>query len=386
MTQVFSYLSRPRVWLAIALPIVVQLAFFLIMLPAVQGSEGRVHRLHIAIVSADPGMGRQIADQVAAKLPFTVDRPASLAEAEATLSGGSAQMVVAFPADFTSSLQAGHASVRYEIDPAAALMTKQLMTQVAQSMTEQLNTVAFANAQHAIAQGASAGLRNTPLPAQAAQQIATNLEGAIQSLPRSPVTADLGAAAATVNPLQAIVPLFVILLGFGGAVGAVALLWLTPATEGRWAVFVGLQLTMVIVAAVLPVVTLGLLALFGQTLPLGAVASWWALAVAYWAMLLFVAALVRLLGRLGIVLAAVALPFQIIVAGVIMPQALLPGFYDWLARFTPGPYGARTLLHVLAGEHVPASTTGSLWLVLVVSLLVTLAATWLPRRTRSAAG
>lgn len=386
MNQFLSYLGRPRVWLAIALPIVAQLVFFLIMLPAVQGSEGRVQGLHIAIVSADPGMGKQVADQIAGKLPFTVDRPASLATAETALKDGTAQMVVAFPADFTRSLQAGHASVRYQIDPSAALMTKQLMTQVAQSMTEQLNTVAFANAQQAIAQGASAGLRNAPLPAQAAQQIAATLTGAIQSLPRSPVTADLGAASTTANPLQAIVPLFVILLGFGGAVGAVALLWLTPATEGRWPVFLGLQVALLIVAAVLPVVTLGLLALFGQSLPLGGVASWWALAVVYWAMLLFVAALVRLLGRLGIVLAGLALPLQIIAAGVVMPQALLPGAYQWLARFTPGPYGARTLLHVLAGEHAAASTSGSLWLVLAVSLLVTLVATWLPRRTRSAAG
>jgi len=386
MNQLRSYFGRPRLWLAIAVPIAAQLVFLVIMLPALQGADARIDRLHIAVVSEDPGMGTQIAGQLAGKLPFTVDRPESLTAAEAALKNGDAQMVVAFPQDFSQTLQSGHATVRYEIDPSAAVMTKQMMTQLAQTMTEQLNTMAYTNAQQAIAQGATAGLQNAPLPPQAAQQIADNFSGAIRSLNRSPVTADLGASAANANFLAAIVPMFVILLGFGGAVGAVALLWLTPATEGRWTVFAGLQIALLIIAAVLPLVTLGLLALFGQAFPLGTAASWWALALTYWTMLLFVAALVRLLGRLGIVLAALALPFQVIAAGVFLPSSLLPGFYSVLARFTPGPYGARNLFQILAGESVTASTSSALWLIAIVSLLVALAATWLPRKNRTAAG
>lgn len=386
MHQLLNYFGRPRIWLAIAAPIAVQLVFFLIMLPALQGTEGRVNRLHIAIVSEDPGIGAQIAQQLAGKLPFTVDRPDTLAAAETALKNGDAQMVVAFPKEFAQKLQSGHATVRYEIDPTAAVMTKQLMTQLAQTMTEQLNTMAFTNAQHAVAQGITAGMQNGALPPQLAQQLADNVSTAIHALNRSPITADLGANATSTNPLTAIVPMFVILLSFGGAVAAVALLLLTPVSEGRWAVFTGLQFVLAIVAVILPVVTVGLLALFGQGFPQGAAASWWALTLTYWAMLLFVAALVRLFGRPGLALAALALPFQVIAAGAFLPTSLLPGFYSGLARFTPGPYGARALFHVMAGESVPASTNGALWIVALVSLLVTFLATWIPRKQRSAAG
>lgn len=386
MSQFGSYFRQSKVWMAIALPITLQIVFFFLMLPALQNTQSRIGKLRLAVVSEDQGLGNQIAGQLAGKLPFAVERSADLASAQSAMDRGEVQMIVDFPQDFTRSLRQGTTSINYTIDPGASVMVKQVMAQAAQSMTAQVNAVAFGQAKGTILQAIGQNLHGMPLPPQVSQKIAAGIGHAISSLQAEPVHAKITGGAEEANPFGAVVPLFVVLLGFVGSIGSIALLWSCPGEGNPWALFGKLQLVLALIAIVLPWVTVALLAIFGQSFPRGVFEAWWLLALDNWAMLLFIAALARLHGPAGLALSGLTVPLQLISAGVLLPGQLLPGFYGWFAHVVPGPYAAQSAMRILSGNAVPSSDIRNVLIIVAVALIVGAAATFIPRKKPSALG
>ena len=371
-------------------PIVWQLIYFSVVIPAVNDADIRIDNMTVAIVNQDPVMGNQIAAQLGQVLPFTTEQTTDLDAALDNMNDGDFNMVIAIPSDFTASLQEGNAGVSYYINQSAPSTTKQLMETAANSINQELNENAFETMRAAISENATVFLSQSGLPPEALAPIGNALGQALGSLNNSPVAADIRKVNDAGGFIKTSFPLFIFLTFFIGSVMMIITHTIAARSVAdrfsRNKIFAtGLGIN-IVYSLIIPWVVIAFASGFGIDFSQGLVTVWLLLAVGFFTFLLLFRMFSNWLGIPGTALAALILfPFQLVTSGMMFPRELLPSFYNAVGDYLPATYFSSGINRIFYGELSISGESGIMLLMSAIFIAVTALALLRKPKSRAAA-
>ena len=375
--SIIKALFKNKLFLAgLLIPVIWQLLYFSIVIPAMNDAETRTGNMTVSIVNQDPLMGKQIAAQLNQALPFTTKQPANLDAALEAMNDGEASMVIAIPSDFTDRFQQGEAGISYYINQAAPNTTKQLMETAAINIDRLLNENAFYTMRDAILENAADFIGQSGLPPQAIAPIGSAMEQALGSLKGFPVAADIRKVNDAEGFIKTSFPLFIFLTFFVGSVFMT--IARTVAAErladcfSRSRIF-GVSLGIDIVySLVVSWIVIAFAAGFGIDFSQELVTVWLLLAAGFFTFLSLFQMFGNWLGRIGTGLAALVLfPIQLISSGMMFPRELLPSFYNAVGDYLPATYFSTGITRIFYGDLSISDELGVMLIMASIFVLVT---------------
>lgn len=375
--SIIKALFKSKLFLVgLLIPIIWQLLYFSIVIPAVNDAETRTGNITVSIVNQDPLMGKQIAAQLNQLLPFTAKQQANLDAAIEAMNNGEASMVIAIPSDFTDRFHQDEACISYYINQAAPTTTKQLMETAAITIDRVLNENAFATLRDAISENTAAFIGQSGLPPQAISQIGNAMEQSLGSLKQFPVAADIHKVNDADGLIKTSFPLFIFLTFFVG--GVFMTIARTMAVErltdrfNRSCIF-GASLGIDIVYSLaIPWIVIIFATGFGIDFSKEMVAVWLLLAVGFFTFLSLFQMFSNWLGRIGTGLAALILfPLQLVSSGMMFPREILPSFYNTAGDYLPATYFSTGITRIFYGDLSISDELGVMLIMAAIFVAVT---------------
>ncbi|MBB6634325.1 YhgE/Pip domain-containing protein [Cohnella thailandensis] len=349
MKSVLTLLKQKMVIGGIFMAVFYQIVFITIYMSGYGAMTDNLNKLSVAIVNEDEQYGKEIADSLAAQLPFKLITDANLANAQEELDNRDLHMIVHIPENFTEKLQAEgeQAPLDFFINQSNPAMVSSSMQQVATQLTATLN-------QQFAAQNAEKLFAAHNMPEEQAKALAAG------------IAAKLAAEVDLTNPIPAgmqnqVAPMFLSMVSVVGAMifamlGTGAAKSLVP-TLGKWRAFGAFHGVSAIVSVFAPVV--GLSIAFGfHGYGFETFFKMWGLhALEMFAAIEFMGIFFFLLGQAGMLVSLFFILVQSITSGVMMPQAVMPDFYRFLSYISVMFYSAQTDMSLMfgggkAGEHI----------------------------------
>ncbi len=362
--------------LGLLIPIIWQVVYFSIAIPAVNHGDTGVFNLKVTVVNEDAAAGRQIAGQLSTVLPFQTGTSDGLEKALEDMDKGDGAMVIHIPGDFTTGLQQGKAQVAYYINQAVPSMTKQLMETAARTINEALNANAFTMIKDNIQQNIGPALGKMGLPEATVKGIGQALAQAFSALKASPVYADIQKVNDNEGFVQTAFPLYIFLTYFIGSVVLAVTHSQAYKAAGAQISQGKLYLTSLVVniiyALIIPGIVIAFAAGFGVTFSEGWLASWMLLALGLFTFISLFQMLFKWLGLIGTgVMILLLFPLQLISSGLIYPREILPAFYRAAGDYLPATYFADGILKATYGGTTLPGIYGALALMAVIFMAVT---------------
>ena len=248
-------------YIGIAVTVAFQLIFFSVWMTAYDGVNDRADHLKIGLISEDTEIGQQVANEIQATLPFTIEKFTSLNEAEQKLNEREIQMILHIPNDFTSQLQAGQeAEIIYSINQANASITKNMMEGVAKQLTEEVNHNIYPKQQGKTVEVFSQKFSQLPMEPNTAQQINETVATTIMSVKDRAIDSTIVKTNNVDEFAANFVPLMIIISSFVGAMVMIMqhqqAAHLVQDTISKWQLFLARQIINVGVAFTLPLLTI----------------------------------------------------------------------------------------------------------------------------------
>ncbi|MGA3677095.1 YhgE/Pip domain-containing protein [Lysinibacillus agricola] len=364
-------------YIGIAITVAFQLIFFSVWMTAYDGVNDRTENLKIGLISEDTEMGQQVANEIQATLPFTIEKFTSLNEAEQKLNEREIQMILHIPNDFTSQLQAGQeAEIIYSINQANASIAKNMMEGVAKQLTEEINHTIYPKQQGKTVEVFSQKFSQLPMEQNTAQQINETVATTIMSVKDRAIDSTIIKTNNVEEFAANFVPLMVIISSFVGAMVMIMqhqqAAQLVQDTISKWQLFLARQIINIGVAFTLPLLTIGLMHLFNISSEQSFFSIYLFQALMFWAFLCLAQAFVIMFGNLGMIFNICALSIQLVTSGVLVPQTMLSDFYNKLASLLPATYGADGYYTIIFGGSADnlISNSSSLGIIIAVTLAI----------------
>jgi len=364
-------------YIGIAVTVAFQLIFFSVWMTAYDGVNDRADHLKIGLISEDTEIGQQVANEIQATLPFTIEKFTSLNEAEQKLNEREIQMILHIPNDFTSQLQAGQeAEIIYSINQANASITKNMMEGVAKQLTEEVNHNIYPKQQGKTVEVFSQKFSQLPMEPNTAQQINETVATTIMSVKDRAIDSTIVKTNNVDEFAANFVPLMIIISSFVGAMVMIMqhqqAAHLVQDTISKWQLFLARQIINVGVAFTLPLLTIGLMHLFNISREQSFFSIYLFQALMFWAFLCLAQSFVIMFGNLGMIFNICALSIQLVTSGVLVPQAMLSDFYNKLASLLPATYGADGYYTIIFGGSADnlISNSSSLGIIIAVTLAI----------------
>ncbi len=358
-------------YIGIMAAIMFQLIFFSVWLTAYKGVQDRTENLSIGIINEDQSMGMDIADKFEQDLPFQVKKYMSFEKASDEMNERKIDMIIHIPSEFSSSLQAGkRPSIYYWINQANATSTKTMMEQTANQVNNELNTNIFVHQKNAGTAMFEQKLKQLPLEQTITDEIEKAVGSVIGSIHPEPVEGIVKQTNAVHDFSANLVPLMVIISSFAGAM--VMVMQIHEAAEtirsnySKWSLFFARQLVNVVVAFLLPFLTIGLMKLFDVASQEPLMMVYLFQGVMFLAFLMFAQVFVFLFGNYGMVFNILALSLQLVTSGVLVSRDLLSNSYHALAPFLPATYGADGYYSIVFGGN-SAMLMGNIGYLLLIA-------------------
>lgn len=364
-------------YLGIMAAVMFQVIFFSVWLTAYKGVQDRTENLTIGIVNEDAVNGVQVVEELEKTLPLNVKQFDSLTSAQAEMDERKIEMVIQIPSDFTTAVLAGErSSIVYWINQANASFSKSMMETASLHITDQVNTTIYSMQQHEIVSAFSQQLGQLPLEQPIAQTIGESVQMLVGSLIAKPVEGVVQKTNAVDEFSANLVPLMVIISSFVGAM--VMIMQINEAAQPlresitKWSLFIGKQVINVGVAFLLPLLTIGLMNLFGVEIQESLPMVYLFQAVMFLSFLCFAQAFVYLFGNIGMLFNILALSLQLVTSGVLVSSKLLPDAYSQLAILLPATYGADGYYSIIFGgsDGMLVENISGLLVISVVALIV----------------
>jgi len=377
--------------IGIGAAVLFQLIFFSVWLTGYKGVEDRTDQLTVGWVQEDEEAGTSIYDSLRDTLPFKITSYASFAEAKDALNGREIQMLIQLPEQFTQDLQSGATpSIHYWVNSATSSAVKTIMEKAANEIGKGVNDQVFVMKAEAFSHHFEQQVKQLPIEDPVAGALQEAVTGGAAVLSATPVRSkvhnlnDPGTFSAN------LVPLMVIISSFVGAM--VMIMQVGEAASGligvsKWGLFWSRQLLNGLVAFALPLLTLGLLKLFGVEIHESVGMVYLFQAILYLTFLSYAQVFVYVFGNAGMVFNILALSLQLVTSGVLVSKELLSTGYQKLATVLPATYGADGYFTIAFGGPDGALTQPiqSLLLILGVTVLVTVVTVLLKKPRRAAA-
>jgi uncharacterized phage infection (PIP) family protein YhgE len=360
----------------IIIPVIWQVLFFSIAIPALNKGDTRISNLTIAIVNEDTVMGTQIVGQLSNALPFKTEMPAALDSSLKAMNDGDYNMVIHIGRDFTAQMQQGSAGITYYINQSAPSITKQMMETTAKNINEILNGSAFDAVKNQIQQGAAASLSRSGLPLAALESIDSTLTRAFSSLKYNLITGDIQKVNNADGFIKTTLPLYIFLTFFIGSVAmtitqTIACRSLSMQYK-RSRLYIAVFGINVIYSLIIPVIIISFAAGFGIALSQGTLIAWLLFAAGFFAFLSFMQMFANWLGVIGAgIMVLLLFPLQLIASGLMFPREILPVFfYQAAGGYLPATYFGIGITRVFFGDLSISGEAGILMLIAAVCLVI----------------
>ena len=362
--------KKPPVIVGIVTALMFQVIFSVIWMTAYSGVNDRAKELTVAIVNEDGEMSKGIADSLAGTLPFHTVSNLSAAEALDQLNHHQVHMVLDIPAGFNELLQtAGStAEIKYTINEANPVTIKSMMQGVSQSVTNTIN-------KQATAQGVQTVLTASGAPADQAAEAATNLTTRVEGTTTS------------INPVNGMnnqmVPMMMVLASYVGAMimgmNLQTAMGMLSSTYSRLTLFGGVVIN---VGSALVVSLLGssLIVALGGQIAQGFVAFWLFQALFLCTFMFFSQFFLICFGPAGSLFNIISLSLQLVSSGAMVPRELLNSFYSGIGQYLPATYAVQGIMSVQLGGPGVQSAAGSIVIVLLVAIALSLVVTLLKKQ------
>lgn len=340
-----------------------QLTFGVIWMNGYDGVSDRVKELKMGVVSEDSGIGKTVAEQLVAKLPFQMEAGDTMEQALAKLNDREWKAVIHIPADYSTKVQDPKQKANLEV------IVNESNPQMVKSVGQQVLSLVTANVNMESTQMAVNGtLTGLHVPEQQASTLATGIS--------SRVTGTYTAINQVPNFSFQMVPMMLVLASYVGSmmlsmnlnVSAKRIADQTTAWQRFGARQVLNLLATVIVAAAGTLV----LKWFGLHPHAG---SWEVFGFLTLTMLAFVSMaqmFLFLFDEAGMMFNIIALSLQLVTSGVMTPRELLSHAFQTMGDLFPATYAAIGNMNLLFGGTGTAQAVVHLLILTGVTLVLSM--------------
>jgi uncharacterized phage infection (PIP) family protein YhgE len=375
--EIFKKLIRNKLFMpGLLVPIIFQIIFMSIIIPAIRDGSDRVTDMKIAVVNEDTVLGNQVSSNLLSVLPFKTEKLSALDDALNEMENGGYNMVIYIPSDFTAKTQQGQAQISYYINQAAPSMTKQIMESAALSINQTLNEASFTAIIENLKQSSATVLEQTGLPEEALAQISAYLEQAFGSLKYTSITGDIQKVNNGDGLAPTVFPFLIFLIYFISCI-LIAVLHV-PVYKALRSEFSKIKILFsqlvanIIISLVIPWVFIGLLACFDISFSFSLVTAWLLLSVGFFTFLYTIQAFTNWFGVPGVAVVVLLLPLQLASSGLIYSKEILPAFYSAAGDYLPATYFGNGMLKMFYGG---ASISSEILVLLLIAAIMMLLST-----------
>jgi uncharacterized phage infection (PIP) family protein YhgE len=373
--EIFKKLTRNKLFmLGLLVPIIFQIIYLSIAIPAIREGNTRITDLSIAVVNEDTILGSEVSSKLLTILPFKTEKLSGLEDAIDEMENGVYNMVVYIPSDFTLKIQQGGAQISYYINQAAPGMTKQVMESTSININQILNESSFDVVRETLKQNSSAVLGQLSLPEDVQTQISGYITQAFDTLNYNSITADIQKVNNADGFAQTVLPFFIFLIYFVSCVLMTILhLFTYKSLGGEFSngnILASQLITNVIISLVIPGVVIGLLACFGIPFSINIGLVWLLLSVGFFTFLYVIQAFTNWFGMTGMLIVALLFPLQLVCSGLIYSKEILPSFYSLISDYLPATYFGSGTLRIFYGENSISYEILNLLVIAAVMLIL----------------
>ena len=372
--NIFGKLFKNKLfWGGILVPVLFQLVYLCIAIPAIKDGNNRISEFNIAIVNEDALLGREIAAHLLQILPFKTEASPDLNASLEAMNDGDFNMVIHIAADFSAKVQSGGAGISYYINQAAPSMTKQVMEGAAASINQILNEQAFENIKAILAANSAAALSQAGLPENVLNMISAQIGQAFDALKYINIEADIRKVNDAEGFALGVLPFFIFLVYFVGSIIMTVLhvLAYKPLNGefSRWKILTSQLITNIVVSLALPGIVIGIIAAFGIPFSLDLWIIWGLLSIGFFTLLYTIQAFTNWFGFPGLAVIVILFPLQLVSAGLIYAREILPAFYVTAADYLPATYFGNGLLK---GFYGGGSVSQDIYILLIMAAVMLL--------------
>jgi uncharacterized phage infection (PIP) family protein YhgE len=370
--KIFKKLKKNKLFmLGLLVPVLFQIIYLSIAIPAIKGGNDGITNLTIAVVNEDPLLGNEVSANLLSVLPFKTEKLSGLDDALDDMDNGGYNMVIYIPADFTLKTQQGAAQISYYINQAAPSMTKQVMESAAININQVLNESSFDAVKETLKQNSAVILGQITLPEDVLAQISGYINQAFDSINYTSITGDIRKVNNSDGFTQTVLPFFVFLIYFVSCILITILHLLTYKSLGgefsNGKILASQLITNIIASLVIPGVVIGLLACFGIPFSLNIGLVWLLLSVGFFTFLYTIQAFTNWFDMPGMLAVALLFPLQLVSSGLIYSKEILPAFYAAISDYLPATYFGSGTLKMFYGE---ISISSEIYMLLIIAAVM----------------
>ena len=375
--EIFKKLIKNRLFIpGLLVPIIFQIIFLSIVIPAIKDGNDRVTDMKIAIVNEDTILGHEVSAKLLSVLPFKTEKLSALDDALDEMENDDYNMVIYIASDFTLKIQQGEARISYYINQAAPSMTKQVMEAAALSINQTLNETSFTAIIENLKQSSANVLGQTGLPEETLTQISAYLDQAFSSLKYTSITGDIQKVNNGDGLAPTVFPFLIFLIYFISCILLSVLhvsVYKSLGSEfSKIKILFSQLVTNILISLVIPGVFIGLLACFDISFSLNLATAWLLLSAGFFTFLYTIQAFTNWFGIPGVAVVVLLLPLQLTSSGLIYSKEILPAFYSSAGDYLPATYFGNGMLKMFYGG---ASISNEILVLLLIAVIMMLLST-----------
>lgn len=328
-----------------------QVVFSLIWMAGYSNMPNKVTDLHVTIVNEDGSHGAKLASNLEKNLPFKTDTAGSLKDAHEELQNRETQLIVTIPQHFTNDLQHPEkkAALEYYMNESNPSMISSTMSSVTKQVTEEIDK----QVRTEILTGTFIGMNVPEDKAKAmSEQFSSKVVAQVETL--NPVKA----MAAQMSPMM---------LTVAGYVGAMifsmeshGMVQKLGQKGNRRKLFFANKTLQLLTALTMPIIGVGIYAAFGYDFASSFAKTWLFNSAAMFAAMQFTELFIILFGKAGMILNIGLLITQTIANGFVIPEMLLPAFFQVIGHLSPMMYSIQGNMNLLFGGPSSGQLLGGL--------------------------
>jgi YhgE/Pip-like protein len=377
MKTLRQFFRNPETFIGIATALAFLLIFFCIWMTAYSGVSDRIDKLKIGLVNEDVQMGPTIEKEMMKSVPFEIKAYQSIETAKKDMNQRELDMVVLIPASFFNQLQEeGKTEINYFINQANASLAKQIMDGAAQNITQSINENVYAYKQQLILSNLSEQIDKTVPATDITKNLSGNISQVIDNLSIQLVETSVEKTNNTSGFAATMVPMMIVLASFVGSmimslnINIVSIK--LKNNYSKWAILLARQVINLSASILLAIITLLFLAIFNIELNTTLFETGLFQILVYFSFLSLTQMFVILFGPGGMLFNIIFLSLQLVTSGVIVPKAMLSGFYQMIGSYLPATYAADGYYTVIFGGGNLANDMIILLVISAVTLFIAL--------------
>ncbi|MEC2075085.1 YhgE/Pip domain-containing protein [Metabacillus fastidiosus] len=372
MKTMRQFFKHTETYIGLAVAFAFLLIFFSVWMTAYDGVSERTDKLKIGFINEDKYFNT---DEIVKQIPFQMKTYESVETAKKEMNERKLDMVMQIQENFTGNLQKGEAnSINYFINEANPTMSKQIMDGAAKNITGKINENVYEHKQQIIQSNLSEQMKTTLPSEELAKNVSANISQVIQSLNIHSVQPSIEKVNEAKGFAVTMVPMMVVLASYVGSMIMSMNINIVAAklksNYSKWSIFMTRLIINLGASILLAFITLLFLELFNMDLKASIFEFLLFQVLVFFSFLSLTQMFVIVFGQGGMLFNILLLSLQLVTSGVIVPRAMLSGFYQGLGGYLPATYAAEGYYNIIFGGTGMGNVLVILLLITAVTLFI----------------